>query len=755
MPHSTYRADEVGTLTCLTSAPATAGAYVTLRFRFTAGRYGIDDAGGLKLSWRQTSDMEKPQVSDPAGAGFARIEAGPDRYFLMEVSNDNIRPYKSTLTIRMGRFLMPGETFDLILGCKDQGGPGIRMQTNAELNFPFKGYVDAFSTCDFVELDDFPTLDILPGPVETYRLVLPLEVPEGATDTELRVVGLDRWGNPSAEHLTGLTLAKTDERGEEAEPFDPDVELISSRRLPAPRADEELRAEIRDSTGKTLGRSNPALGVASGRPLPLWADLHGQSGETVGAGTIAEYYAFAAGPGLLDATSHQGNDFQLTDADWAEINRVSKYHDEPGRFIALPGYEWSGNTAVGGDHNVICLNEGETIYRSSAILLPEGSYDPSTEAPIIADLFAALDPERYAVLAHVGGRYAMISPEDDLTLQHAVEVHSCWGTFEWILHDSFAAGHRVGVVAHSDDHKNRPGCAYPGASRFGALGGLTCYLAKSFDRLGLIEAMRQRHTFGTTGDRIRIDLGITANGGTFRQHQSPYRSDTGIDATALTMGDIAFSDAASVKLAFDVGCPDAIEKIELFDGTDCIDAWHHPFSAPAEDDRIRILAEGALYRGRGRIINWAIDVAMSEATIVDAETINVFNRDRIPVFSTDKKSVCLETVTTGNRSGMDLTLSNALAGDVKLSCELGELHLSLADIGPGAMSELTGEGLGRRISVQRRPSSLTQSRAKGTFAVDLHPGSERRLYLRVTQDNGNVAWTSPAYIEGVWGFEAL
>jgi len=748
MPHSKYRANEVGTLTCLTPAPAAAGAYVTLRFRFTAGRYGIDDAGGLKLSWRQTSDMGKPQVSDPAGAGFARIEAGPDRHFVMEVSNDNIRPYKSTLTIRMGRFLMPGESFDLILGCKDQGGPGIRMQTNAELNFPFKAYVDAFSTCDFAELDVFPIIDILPGPVESYRLVLPLEIPVGSTDTGLRVVGLDRWGNPSSEHLTGLTLATTDRHGEKPEPFVPDAGLVTSLRLPVPGADEELRTEIRDSTGKTLGRSNPALGVAAGRPLPLWADLHGQSGETVGAGTIAEYYAFADGPGLLDATCHQGNDFQLTDAYWAEINRVSKLHDEPGRFIALPGYEWSGNTAVGGDHNVICLNEGETIYRSSAILLPEGSYDPSTDAPMIEDLFAALDPEHYAVLAHVGGRYAKISPEDDLSLQHAVEVHSCWGTFEWILHDSFAVGHRVGIVAHSDDHKNRPGCAYPGASRFGALGGLTCYLAESFDRKGLIDALRQRHTFGTTGDRIRIDLGISADGASFRLHQSPYRSDTAIDADALTMGDIAFTDARSIELAFDVGCPDAIEKIELFDGTDCIDAWHHPFSAPAEDDRIRILAEGALYRGRGRIINWAIDVATSEATVVNAETINVFNRDRIPVFSADNKSVRLETVTTGNRSGMDLTLSNALAGNLKLKCDLGELDLGLADLGPDTVSELTGEGLGRRISVQRRPKSLSQSRVKGAFVVDIHPGSERKLYLRITQDNGHVAWTSPAYIEG-------
>ena len=29
-----------------------------------------------------------------------------------------------------------------------------------------------------------------------------------------------------------------------------------------------------------------------------------------------------------------------------------KEWDEPGRFVTIPGYEWSGNTALGGDRNV-------------------------------------------------------------------------------------------------------------------------------------------------------------------------------------------------------------------------------------------------------------------------------------------------------------------------------------------------------------------------------------------------------------------
>ena len=67
-------------------------------------------------------------------------------------------------------------------------------------------------------------------------------------------------------------------------------------------------------------------------------------------------------------------------------------------------------------------------------------------------------------------------------LERAVEVHSTWGTFEWLLHDAFDQGYRVGVVCHSDDHKGRPGATRPGASTFGAIGGLTCYLMPELTR---------------------------------------------------------------------------------------------------------------------------------------------------------------------------------------------------------------------------------------------------------------------------------
>ena len=57
---------------------------------------------------------------------------------------------------------------------------------------------------------------------------------------------------------------------------------------------------------------------------------------------------------------------------------------------------------------------------------------------------------------------------EDARLRTAVEVHSDWGTFEWIMTDALELGYRVGLVCNSDGHKGAPGACYPGASEFGA-----------------------------------------------------------------------------------------------------------------------------------------------------------------------------------------------------------------------------------------------------------------------------------------------
>ena len=145
--------------------------------------------------------------------------------------------------------------------------------------------------------------------------------------------------------------------------------------------------------------------------------------------------------------------------------------------------------------------------RSAARRISWSKGQTSTDAIYTADeLFRALDGEDAVVIAHVGGRYADLKYAHDGRLERSVEVHSTWGTFEWLLHDAFEKGYRVGVVCHSDDHKGRPGATRPGASTFGAIGGLTCYFMPELTRDALFEALRHRRHYGTTGTRLFLDL---------------------------------------------------------------------------------------------------------------------------------------------------------------------------------------------------------------------------------------------------------
>ena len=80
MPFSTYLPEHMGSIRLAPSGPFVAGAYAELTLTYTAGTFGIDDTGMVKISWRTTSDMSKPQFDKPAelhyGRGQQRRQAG-------------------------------------------------------------------------------------------------------------------------------------------------------------------------------------------------------------------------------------------------------------------------------------------------------------------------------------------------------------------------------------------------------------------------------------------------------------------------------------------------------------------------------------------------------------------------------------------------------------------------------------------------------------------------------------------------------
>ena len=57
MPYSPYLPEHMGSSTLTPPGPFVAGRYAELTLIYTAGKFGIDDTGMMKISWRTTSDM--------------------------------------------------------------------------------------------------------------------------------------------------------------------------------------------------------------------------------------------------------------------------------------------------------------------------------------------------------------------------------------------------------------------------------------------------------------------------------------------------------------------------------------------------------------------------------------------------------------------------------------------------------------------------------------------------------------------------
>ena len=743
MPFSTYLPEHMGSATLAPSGPFIAGSHAELMLVYTAGTFGIDDSGMLKVSWRTTSDMAKPQFTEPSAPNYTTVEASNGAKLEYWIDRLNVRPWVNTLLIRVGRgFLRAGDTLTIRLGDRRQGSPGLRLQTNCEERFALKTYVDAFATYEFTEIPCSPGFALVPGPPARWKAILPSLVVAGEP-FRLALVAEDLWGNP-ANVDRPIRLASSKPIQGLPEVLAPDLQegplVVSGLTISSP-GDVELR--ISTETGEDLASANPMRVVAGGPLRRYWGDLHAQSGETVGTNPAESYFRYARDKAFVDIVGHQGNDFQITDEFWRELNRLTAAFDEPGRFVCVPGYEWSGNTGMGGDRNVFYRHEARRIHRSSRILVEQNN--AGNDCYTAKELFEALAGEDAVVIAHVGGRYADIHFAHDGRLERTVEVHSTWGTFEWLLHDAFARGFRVGVVCHSDDHKGRPGATRPGASTFGAIGGLTCYLMPELTRDALFAALRRRRHYGTTGTRLFMDVR-----GAFAECVTAFSDDPQLGPAEehavrdALMGDIIRPGSVPMQLAVEVIGTAPVERIDILHGTQIVQTAR-PYTAADLGRRVRVLWQGAEYRGRGRETLWQGRLTLSGNRIMRFAPVNFLNPERQVRETSPGTALAWSSVTTGNLAGIDLWLDDARSGMLDIETNVVSGRVDLAALG-GDTVAFDGGGLDRRLSVYRLPETDWSRRFTCEHTVTRTGTADLPVYVRVMQMDGHQAWSSPIYL---------
>ena len=738
MPLSTYKADWAGSAAISPSGSFEAGSWQSFELTYTAGKFGIDDQGGIAIVMRTAADQSRLQIDDPQGVSFCTAEASNGAVLALDYDGRNgIRPWFKRLRVRVVRhFLAEGDTITIRIGDRRFGGPGIRMQTFCEPTYEFKVLADPIATTDFVELPNQPTLAIVPGKPERWQAVLPTLVPIGEP-FRLSLKAEDIWGNPSDQidqtvrlspdrPVQGLPETVTFKPGDRAQV----IEGLSVA------SECDLTVSVLTADGAALVTSNPCQ---------FWSDLHGQSEETVGTNSAREYFDFARDLAFLDIAGHQGNDFQITDAFWAELNGLTAEFDAPGRFVCLPGFEWSGNTNLGGDHNVWYRTEGRPIYRSSRALIADTT-KPETDAFTLPDLFEQLQDEDALVVAHCGGRYADVTLAHDGALEPSVEVHSSWGTFPWIVDDALKLGYRIGIVAASDGHKGRLGAEYPGASMFGCYGGYTCHRMPELSRDALFESFRRRNHFCTTGTRMFLEASVALpNGGLIHKRNPALGPTESWQADKAYMGDIVKVEDDEITFGLDLAAASPIERLEFRDGLDAVEVVR-PYSARELGARIRVVWEGAEYRGRGRMVSWDGHLHLHGNRIRQAKPINFWNADN-RLEARGDTGLAWKAVTTGSFGGVDIWLEDAQSGRIEIETPQGRFEALIEDIGFEDMAFECG-GLGKRLRLYRLPERLTAKTLRWSCTLPVRsPGEgDTRPYVCITQENGHQAWSSPIYL---------
>ncbi len=698
-----------------------AGSFGTWRVIFTVGRYGIDNGGRLRVAMRLASDWGAPQASDPAGDNFLTVSTtGDARVTASFDAGGGLRPFMQAVTIQVSHgSLREGDEVTVTYGERSDGSRGARAQTFVESKFEFRCLIEPFQSGIFERLPSSPVVAVVPDSAARLVALAPSLV--GADEPfALLVRAEDRWGNHARGWSGRVVLHEA--AGGQSWSGEPTPSAGGLCQIPGVRLREPgvARIEVEDTTTGMRARANPTR-VVPGAPerRVFWADVHGQTDRTVGTGSVEEYFRFARDVAGLDVSGHQGNDFQIDADHWEEIQRrVAGFH-EPGRFVTFLGYEWSGNTPAGGDHNVFFpLANRAKIHRSSHWQVADRS-DASTDRYPVTELYKEFrGRDDVLLIPHVGGRACDPSYHEP-SLEPVVEVASVHGRFEWLIEEVIRRGYRVGFVANSDDHTGRPGAAYPTSHAFGVQGGLTGIYAPRLTREDVFAAYKERRTYATTGERIylAVQLEDQPMGSAVRTPRPPC-------------------------LSVEVAGTAPLESVEIRRGLEVVHS--EPLSTGRDRRRVRIVWGGAALRGRGRHVVWDGKMAVAGARILDVAAF-AFDNPGEGVTTWDAGHVAWTSVTCGDHDGIVLTLDDPEHASLTFTCPRHTFSFRPSELTGGAIRHELG-GVGRFVAADLAPQSAGPEQVAFRFTDHGARAGEHPYYVRVVQADGHMAWSSPIYV---------
>ncbi|MBI1353143.1 MAG: DUF3604 domain-containing protein [Acidobacteria bacterium] len=517
------------------------GGYGEFTLRFTVGRAGLASGGALRIATQHDFGWDmwggtRLQMKDPAAPNFLVIRTSNNAKIAWKPypqggADSLFRDYHPWQTINEFRVedkrLNPGDWIEIVYGARSGGSPGVEIQPMDETAFMQKVYVDADGKGEFLPLPDSPTLRILPGEAKRLHVIAQTDAVVGEP-LWISVWAEDSLSNPASGYGGVVDLAV--EPGSWREVWRAEAGDAGARRFEGIRLEQpgvyRFRARSRDGLEAV---SNPVR-VHETAPAAriYWGDLHTHTRYSDGRGTPREMLEFGRKYASIDFCAVTDHAFTTTDWMWEEIQRTANEMNEPGRYVTFLGYEWSGVTDVGGDHNVFTVEDSMPLIRSYTGYSYRNLrmyHGPNKQAGHVEDLFRMLAEnfrdENLLVIPHFGGRRG--NPEwHNPKLQRGIEIFSDHRRSEDWATTFLERGHRVGVMASTDNHSGNAGYGVrrtarevgedqPLFSRFSPEEGGTALIAvygESLDRQGVFQGVYHRRTYATTGERIVLEFSV-------------------------------------------------------------------------------------------------------------------------------------------------------------------------------------------------------------------------------------------------------
>ena len=736
-------------------------SYGTWEIQYTCGNNGIKENGGIRISWHFTKDWGTPQFNKPESPNFVSYSHSNNSKLLLGSDHQGFFEYPFTngrILILAGEDLEAGSKIKIVLGDTKYGSPGYQSATIADSSFVFR--VESCSEYKknegfpiYRRLKNNPTLNITSKKImENIFIVVPtISKINQYFSAKFRIE--DKFRNKVENDFDYIEIycSKNNQKRLIKEYYLPKNKNHGFR-IDSLKLTETGIWHIEINKDKSLlGRSNPIYITSGNNNKKIyWGELHGHTKFSDGYGSAIKYLQHAKNNAFLDFAFITDHDVELDAPDFTvkqmyETNKKAVKRISDNRFISGWSWEWSPNRTTTtskypyGDHNVYFLCDKTNIF-------PSGELHSQTLPQLYDQLKNHKQKEKIHIIPHVGGaitNWEYHSPY----FEKLAEIYSVHGSFENFGQIALDKGYHVGFVAASDSHSGQIGGFSPGVSANHFVnGGLTAIITNNLSDGSLSSAMKKRMVYATTGKRIFVDFKINNE-----WMGSIIKSSTAPTIHALVSGEKQIRILDILKNGRVIHTKH--NKI-INDGT-----LHILWKNDIDKNDLTNFNEGFWSR-RLRSVNWT---GLLESDFIELIDVYSFETNK-DIITKNNSNIKWNSDTRGDYDGIAIKVNNQYK-DITLSISTNDFK-SIA--GPsGIKRKQTSKNIwenfkfsynsipdnGLELSINSRDKIFIYKGTPEFYELSLNYTDNSLLhkknyyYLRATQIDGNMAWSSPIWVE--------